>query len=227
MQDDFVEFSKDYVLFAHVTTQIATDKYQNLLSEKGGGGFPHIVFMDSEGNVIAKHESFRTAAAFAETGKKAKLFLDLKARAKKGNRKAKIEYALLSLEMGALKVADAEAKFKKLGKLSKEQQARLEAAKADAGVKEVLEGIRSREESQKAQETFYGWFKEGRPGPTGEQEFSSYYQMVLQAAERNKDAVSFEKALTTLKERFGSNPSTKRFFGAMEKKLQELRAGGK
>ncbi|MBI4614210.1 MAG: hypothetical protein HY720_11415, partial [Planctomycetes bacterium] len=29
-----------------------SDKYQNLLEEKGGRGFPHLIFMDFEGNKI-------------------------------------------------------------------------------------------------------------------------------------------------------------------------------
>ena len=72
MQDDFVRFSKNYVLFAHVTSQVPGDKNQDLLQKKGGTGFPFIAFMDSEGNVIAKHEASRTAYGWARTGEKAK-----------------------------------------------------------------------------------------------------------------------------------------------------------
>ena len=227
MQDDFVAFSKEFVLFAHVTSRVATDKHQNLLSEKGGRGFPHIVFMDSEGNVIAKHETARNAKGFGETGKKATAFLKVKAKAEKGDKKAKIEYAIQRLEMGSLAMADAETEIKKLGKLRKADQARFDSARATAGVKEVLAGIRGREDQQRAQETFYAWFKEGRPDPSGGEQLSNYCQMILQEAEKKKDADTFENALKRLKVLFGGNPRAKKFFDAQAERLNALRAGGK
>src|SRR5436189_5630341 len=55
LTDDFVKFSKDYVLFCHITTMLPGVKYDELLSEKGGNAFPWIVMMDASGEIILAH----------------------------------------------------------------------------------------------------------------------------------------------------------------------------
>ena len=57
-------------MFCHITTQIEGDKHGDLLEKKGGQGFPHIVFMDSDGKVLAEHQGDRSADEFAKTGQK-------------------------------------------------------------------------------------------------------------------------------------------------------------
>ena len=63
-----MKFSKEYVLFCHLTTQIEGEKHADLLEQKGGQGFPHIVFMDSDGNVLAEHRGDRSADSLATAG---------------------------------------------------------------------------------------------------------------------------------------------------------------
>lgn len=59
------------MLFLHVTTGMKGGRYDDLLREKGGYGFPYLVFMDATGDVLLEHEGPRTVAGFRETGARA------------------------------------------------------------------------------------------------------------------------------------------------------------
>lgn len=219
-----MKFSKDYVLFCHITTHIQGDKHANLLEEKGGEGFPHIVFMDAEGKVLAVHESDRTAAGFAKTGGQAKSIVDLKKKADSGDKKAKVEYILLQVEMGQLKMDDAQKQLADAGPLSAEQKAKLEASMVNAAIIEQVKGITSEEEAKAAAKKFYEMQKAGKPAPTADQAMQPYFILGMNAAAEAKDADVFEKNLKALKAKFGDNPQAKRFFEANEKKLAEMKA---
>lgn len=218
-----MKFSKDYVLFCHITTQIEGEKHGDLLQAKGGQGFPHIVFMDAEGKVLAEHQGERSADGFGKTGQKAKDYLTLKAKADKGDKAAAIDFVILQLSMGQLQKAEAERKLKEAGPLSKEQQARFEGELVNADVMETMKGVQSEEAAKAAGKKFYEAEKAGKPGPTGEQAMQPYYILMMRHASDAKDAVIFEKALTLLKAKFGTNPQAKRFFEANEKLLEELK----
>ena len=89
MQDAFAEFSKEYVLFCHVTSRVPTDSHQELLHEKGGHGFPYIVFMDAEGGVLAEPDG-RTIEAYRKTGAECAELVKMKAEAEKGDPRARV-----------------------------------------------------------------------------------------------------------------------------------------
>jgi len=218
-----VKFSKDYVLFCHITTHIQGEKHGNLLEEKGGDGFPHIIFMDPEGNILAVHEDERSAEGFAKTGAKAKTFLALKEKAAKGDPAAKVDLIIAQLDMGKIKAADADKQLKDAGKLSKEQQAKLDEILVNASVMDIVKAIESENEAKEAGKKFYEMQKSGKPGPTSDQAIQPYYILWMNAAEEAKDAATFEKNLHALKAKFGSNPQAKNFFEAKEKKLEELK----
>lgn len=222
-----MKFSKDYVLFCHITTHIQGEKHANLLEEKGGEGFPHIVFMDAEGKVLAVHEADRTAAGFAKTGEQAKAFVSLKAKADGGDKKAKTDLILLQLDMGTIKAEDAKKQLADAGPLSDEQKAKLEASMVNAEIVDQVKAITSEEQAKAASKKFYEMQKAGKPGPTSDQAMQPYYILGMNAAAEAKDVEVFEKNLKTLKAKFGDNPMAKRFFEANEKKLAEMKAAPK
>ena len=217
------------MLFCHITTHIDGEKHANLLEEKGGEGFPHIVFMDAEGKVVAVHEEERTAAAFARTGENVKAYVALKPKAEKGDKAAKVDFALVQLELGKIKLDDAQKQIKESGAtLTKEQKAKLDGIAVNASIMEVVEGIQNDETKAKAAgKQFYEMQKAGKPGPTSEAAIQPYYILGLRAAEEAKDAAVFEKNLKVLKDKFGSNPRAQKFFEEQEKKLEGLKGGDK
>jgi hypothetical protein len=223
LTDDFVKFSKDYVLFLHVTTQVQGEKYANLLVEKGGSGFPHLVFMDSEGNVLAVHEEARTPEAFSKTGEKAKSFVSLKEKAEKGDAGTKIDFVLVQLSLGHLSAEEAEKRIKAAGTPTPEQQAKFDGEKVNADVLGTVKGIRSEEQAKAAGKKFYEAQKAGKAGPTAEPAMQPYYILMMDAADGAKDVETFEAALKTLKDKFGKIEEAQDFFKAKEKRLEELK----
>ena len=93
---EFREFAKGVVPFLHVTSQVEGDKYPDLLSEKGGRGFPHVVCMDAEGGVLAVLNA-RTVDGFKDMMKRGAEFQALVA---KKDRTPAEELSVLKAELG-------------------------------------------------------------------------------------------------------------------------------
>jgi hypothetical protein len=217
-----VKFSKDYVMFCHITTMIQGDKYGSLLEEKKGEGWPHFVFMDAEGGILAIHEDEPSAAGFARTGDKVKNFAALKDKAAKGDAAAQVDLILAELEMGRVSPADAEKKFKE-AKPTKEQEAKFAGMLVNASILKDVEGLENKDQEKALAKKFYDRFKEGKAGPTNEQAMQPYYVLTLTHAEEQKDVQTFEAALKILKDKFGKVEAAQGFFTEKEKKLAELK----
>lgn len=209
-------------MFCHITTNIPGEKHGDLLTEKGGEGWPHFVFMDAEGNVVATHEDEPSAAGFARTGEKVKTYYALKDKAAKGDKAAVIELIMTQLEMGQLKAPEAEKKFTE-AKPSKEQEARFAALLLNASILQDVEALESKDGEKALAKKYYDAFKAGKPGPTSEQAMQPYYVLAITHAEEQKDAKTFEAALKVLKDKFGKVEAAKDFFEEKEKKLSELK----
>lgn len=225
MDEKFKAFAKDHVLFCHITSMVKGDAHPDLLEEKGGKGFPYLAFLDDDGNVIATVEGPRTVAGFAESSKKAHAFLELKAKAAKGDGQAKIDFLTARLELGQLKPADARKQIDALGKLTPEQKAKLDGLLADAEVMEIASTVTDDKATQKAAaEKFLAMKKAGRV-PSGEQASQMFWILIMNLAEAEKDAATFEEGLKALKAKFGNDPNVAAFFKKKEATLKKLKGG--
>src|SRR5262245_23654887 len=209
-------------MFCHITTMIQGEKYGNLLEEKKGEGWPHFVFMDSDGALLAIHEDEPSAAGFARTGDKVKAFASLKEKAAKGDKAAQVDFLLAQLEMGQLKPDEAEKKFKE-AKPTKEQEAKFASMLVNASVMQDVQALENKDQEKALSKKYYERFKEGKPGPTSDQAMQPYYVLTLTYAEEQKDAKTFEAALKLWKDKFGKVEAAQGFFEEKEKKLAELK----
>jgi len=210
------------VLYCNVLSRVPTDKDQDLLRTKGGDGFPTLIFMDSEGNVLARHEDERDAGGFARTGKKAGGFLELKAKAAKGDKPAQIELAIAQLELWQVTAEEARKRIAALGKLPQAQQEKVDGLLVTAEVREVLQRVTDAKETQVAAgRKFLEMKKAGRAAPKGD-EVEPYWILMMTYAEDQKDAGTFADALKALKEQFGANPQAAGFFKEKEAALKTL-----
>lgn len=223
LTDAFTAFSKDYVLFCHVTTQIPTDKHQDLLEKKGGQGFPHLVFMDEEGAVLATHDGDRKPEAFSTTGQKAKAFIDVREKAAKGDPAAKIDFLIAQLELGQAGDEEAGKRAKELPGATPEQAKKIEALRVGAAVREILSKIQDHEGEDAAGRKFLAMKKTGRPEPPGDGEVQPYWLLMMHAAEKDKDPATYEDGLKALKARFGTLEEAKEFFKNAEQTLRTLK----
>jgi hypothetical protein len=213
------------VLYCNIMTRVPTDKDQDLLEKVGGSGFPHLVFMDGDGKVIAEHEGGRDAASFAESGKKAQSFLDLRKKAEKGDKAARFEFFLKQLELGQLALDEAEKKLKEFGTLSKDQKAKADPLMTATAVRDALRSIKENDPASEvaAGKKLADLKKAGKPPPKEDELYGGYWAAILAHAEAEKNAALYEEALTALKQRFSANPRLKPFFDEKDAVLRKLK----
>lgn len=225
--DSFPEFAKEVILFLHITTRIEGRKDDGLLGTVGGRGFPHVVAMDDAGKVVAELEGQRNDEGFRAMMKAGKEYVDLRAKAQKGDPVAKIEFFIRAMMKGDY--ADLDSAKKHLATLkgvTKEQQARIDVQLVNLEVQDLMKPVRENKDKTKEQElyaaagkTFVEMRKKGRI-PTADNHFGDFYSSILVHAEVEKDIPLFEEALKILEERF---PRATRFFETKRKILEKLK----
>lgn len=223
---EFGTFSKEYVMFAHVTTQIAGRKDDDLLQKKGGRGFPHLVALDANGDVIAQLKGGRSVEGFRSMMADGAKFVAVRAKEKKT---LDDEVFLLQhdVSMGNVTLEQATGRAKALQGLSDAQKKEVDAALLDLEIRAVLPKSRT-PDAQKAEAIAAGkryaeLWAAGRE-PTNDEAFQPFFVLMLEHAESVKDAALFEKALGKVREKFGSNPNAAKFFERQDARLAALKA---
>ncbi len=189
-QEDFAKWSKDYVMFCHITTKVESDKHLDLWSATGGSGFPHIVFMNASGDVITEHNGERTVEEFGKTGRVA----DLKNRIEGGDTTAVNDYFLARLELGQLQYAEAKAGAEKLDGLTDEQKKRIGGRLLDLEIMDAMNSMERAGVEQKMAELGKAWYERGKSGtaPTGAVESQVFYWSIMMAGQTGGDPDALE-----------------------------------
>ncbi len=207
----------------HLTTRVEGDPHQGLLREKGGSGFPYLVFMDAEGEVLAKQGDRSVDAIFAS----ARALKDLPAlteRVADGDPRAKIELFLAELALGRLTFEQATARHAELVNVTKEQEAKILPQLATLEYQELITAMRDASQRASSQARVLAMFNEGRvPGGVYALSFLS---QVMAAAEQARDADTFAKALARFEELTKDRKGIDRAIEQMRQRLQKLRDGG-
>jgi hypothetical protein len=206
---------------------VKEEKDQKLLSQKGGGGFPYLVFMDADGNVTAKHAGQRTVEAFGQTAEKAKAFADLKKKADGGDKTAGHDYFLQALDLSHF---TAEAARKKMAEvdLSAEEKEKVETKCVDLEVTDALSTITEDKETRVAAGKKFAEMKKAGRVAKSDQTVQPFWIIMMEYAEAQKDAALYEEGLNALKEKFSAqmgNPKVKEWFAVREETLAKLKAG--
>ncbi len=229
MQDGFAAWAKDYVLFCHITTRVPTDPHQDLLQEKGGRGFPFLVFLDAEGSVLGKVQGARTVEGFRESGEKVASFMALKRKAEGGDKVAGVDYLVSQIELGMIEGDAVEGKVQALGELTPEQHAKLHPLLNDVQIHAIMKGVnpQDREAVLGAGKRFLEMMQAGKL-PHGKQESQFFWRFIMEYAEKQKDAAAYEAGLDGFRKLVGDtqNPQAKAFFEQAEKRLLALKSGG-
>jgi hypothetical protein len=201
------------------------------LSKKGGRGFPYLVYMDADGQVLGKPPG-RSVKAFAKGIKGAQRYLTLQKKADK-TPEEQVELFELEVSYGKLDAAAAKAKREQL-KLPPELDAKLEKAigslEATAAVKEAGKQLRSRADVQsKGPEIgkgFYEKFHSKGIVPGDPQIRMQFYFLIMEYGFQKKVVAAAESAVEALKKQLGSNPRARGFLKQLETRLSKLKAEG-
>ena len=225
---EFGEFSKEFVMFCHITTRIEGRKYDDLLSKKGGTGFPYLVALDAAGDVIAQLEGGRTVEGFRAMMTDGAKFVAVRSKEKKT---LDDEIFLLKhdIAMGNADLAAAKTRMAGLKGLNDAQKKELDGALLGLEIQAAMPRAKSKEEAQAialtAGKQFAEMWSAGRE-PTAENQIGQFFSAILEHAESVKDAALFEKALDKLRAQFGSKPQNAGFFTKQDERLKALKAGG-
>jgi hypothetical protein len=235
---EFKTWSEKVVLYLGVTTHVKGDKDQEVWSEKGGQGWPYLVFLSADGEVLSKSPE-RSIAGFDAGLKASEKFLALKKKAADGDAAAKLEVFLKDLEFGNVKVADGAAQYKKMEGLDDGTRKKIEGLLADAEVRALSAAVNKKAEEMgeptqdQIRELLMGLGKQflemhkaGRI-PASQRERTSFWVRIMDAAEASKDAATFETALKGFKEAVGGDQRYAKTIQMHEERLQKLKGDAK
>ncbi|MCA8973728.1 MAG: hypothetical protein KDC98_03355 [Planctomycetes bacterium] len=209
------------VLFLHVTSHVDGDPHQGLLQEKGGRGFPHLVFMDSNGEVLAKQRE-RSVEAFETTRKACMQFLELDRKAKAGDKSVGADLLIARIEMGSITLAEAKEAEAGLGKVKAEKKARIFELMLDLEVEDAMAGVRTRTQAAEVGRRFAEMWGQGRAPKKG-RPASTFFGLILEAAAQDKDAKLYERALAKYEKVAPQGKNRERTIERLRKRLDDIR----
>jgi Thioredoxin-like len=125
---EFVEYSKNVVLFCHISTHIPSEPHGSLFAEKGGTGFPSLMVLDEDGNVLARQRGERTLCAVRGVVDEARAFAAHILSSASSDPETRYACLLKQVELGHFAPDEARTKVKGLGSLPADRQTRLETA---------------------------------------------------------------------------------------------------
>ena len=216
------------MLFCHITSRLEGAVDPELLTEKGGEGFPYVIEMDADGNKIAESEWPLDVAHFETMMGKGDEYFALKKKADGGDKASKTDLLIRRMELGHLKFDEATKAVKALSKPTDEQKKKLDALLVDAEVKNVLSALAGGHDDQKAMDVGKQLLEMKKAGriPTSEKMMQPFWIVMMRYAEKEKDAATFEEGYNALQAKFGDNPNAKGFFEKQKAILDSLKGVG-
>lgn len=231
---EFKEFAEDVVLFCHVTARIPGRKHDGLLTEKGGRGFPHLVYMDADGEVIGQPTG-RSVAAFREGAERAGAYCALVAKTDRTPAE-QAELLGLQVEFGKVTSAEARAQIAAMGELDAETQAKVDATLAlldamefDAQVQEIMQS-KGRPQSEEAYKKlladvgpqFWAFYQEGKRTSSDPMATQTYYNVLLAYGLELKQPGAARAGYEGLNAAFGDNPRARKKLAEVLKQVEAL-----
>ena len=198
-------FADKVVLFCHVTSKVTDDTDQELLKEKGGRGFPYLVFMDAEGEVIAK-QGGRTVTALEKSVGALDVLAKLKNTDLTKDKSAAAASFIARLQLGKIEYADAKEEAATL-ELSEKQKAGVNAEFTNMEAMEIYQTARKERDFASLGSKYKKMFDAGRI-PTGNLA-GFFWNQLLNYAMKEKDAELFGKALDPFKKLNSKNERAK------------------
>jgi len=226
---EFVAWSKGYVLFNHITTHIPDAPYDDLLDEKGGLGFPFLVFMDAEGKVLAEHEGARDVAGFQQTGKKLLALAALQKKFDGGDESVGYDLLVAQLELALQPIEEVERRVQDLGELAPKQNAKLDPLVTTNEARGLYLITRKPDPATNdaAIDRAGAMYQAGRvPGGNGS-EVTKYWILVGAFAESKRDAAMLETALTAIRPLAKAHPELQPWIDDMDARLAKMKGVGR
>jgi hypothetical protein len=203
-EKSFKDFAKDVVLFCHITSQVDDEPDPELLREKSGRmAWPHLVFMDAEGDVLTQGE--RSVEGLQKTLGSLNDVIKLEKLAKKGDKSAETPLFIAKVRLARYNFAEASAKRKKLPSESKAQKAEIDKLIIGLEADAITSKINRRRPDPTTEEAvgkkLAAMHKAGRI-PEGNGAFWVY---LMKHAFKNENVALAEEAFEGVKKAHGKN----------------------
>ena len=225
--EDFQAWSKDYVMFLHVTSRVYTDENHDLFGQRGGLGFPYLACLDETGHVLAQHQGPRTVDGLDATVAKAWDFKLLRKEAAAGDDDARIEIFTRRLAMEALSLEEARAGLNAVAdKLSKDQLAEVEQQIVNLEIGDAMNQLR-REHGRDVNEFLpavaASFFEQGKV--PNNRLATSYLDAVFTNAREKGDRELAARIVATAKTKLRNDRSGRRLIQQMNQALEDWKVG--
>lgn len=188
-------------------------------------GFPTLMYMDADGKKLTEPGG-RDVASFASTAKSLSELSELKARIEKGEKGLDGKLLAAELALGSVDFPAAKERLAKIKKLDDATKAKIATLMVDAEVTHLFASAgRDAEKVAAARERVVAMLKEGKV-PAG-RSAGQFWNAVMQWADANQDAATFEKAVNWAKKQYGDEPRAKSYLENLDKKLAEMKEAAK
>jgi hypothetical protein len=215
------------VLYLSVMTHIEGRKHDAMLSEKGGRGFPYLVWMNESGDVLSP-QGDRSVKGFQATHDKLSLYMELRKRVADGDTSAEIDLAMMECELAIIDFGELEEKLE--GKeLTDAQKAKLEVLEVDGTLDEMLKvlnagGRGNQQALQSAGKELLALHRKGRQ-PSDNQKQLVFFNILYHYSQAVKDWNLAEEALTEMGKRLPQeNQRAQTWLETQLKRVAELKA---
>ena len=224
----FADWSKDLVLFLHLTTRVESDPDQTLLRDKGFSSYPSLAILDASGELLSKHPLGKRDLRSVQTmAGRAEAFAKLSAKAKAGDTKAKVQVLIGKLEMNMLSHADGCAQTEDLyPSMTGEQRERAELFLVTREFTEAEQALRNAEPASSnyfdaRKQLILRFFAKGKI-PTGIKA-PSFLSTVMRHAETQGNIKMYERALEALVDRIGDRELYASMIKRARERLEKMR----
>lgn len=229
LDNGITDFAKQAVLFCHITSQIQGEPHPQLLREKRGVGFPHLVVLDAAGNVLVVHEDENSIAGFRRSVMEAtKVHEQLQALRKQedgGDAAAARQLFSRQVELAHIEPAEAWPRLAQLG-FTAAEQARLTGQIARTEVGRLLGDVSNDVQSQiAAGERTAAMAAKGRI-PAESRELFYFWGLTFRFAESKGDVGLLETCRNGAKQMQRPDPNLLKNIDAALAKLGKGNGGG-
>lgn len=207
-----------------MTTHIEDHPYDKLLSEKGGTGFPTLMFLDAKGRKLAVHRGPRTPGGFEKSLEgEVSEFKELIDDVEGGNTRKAGELFLRQLALEWFTFEEAQKRYEELGKVSSKEKKAIEALLVDTEIRTHAKAAGRDEEKRRAAGAHFAEMWDAKRLPTGEARQYEFWSMIADHAEAKGDKKLFKNALKQFKKSSaGKNPRYRRVLERLEERLDNL-----
>lgn len=181
-----------------------------------------MVFMDHEGNVLAKHDGDQNVEGIFQTGNAVKRLLACRAGIAAGDETLKGELFVLEVELGAIEFFEAKEKSETI-ELDAALRKRVDTALVNQEVMFLLEYAQGDQEKMGSVAKRFRQLLSKKQIPSTPRAQQNFFMVLFQDAQVRNDIPAFEATLVAMKKELGGEESATRMIESLEAGLAKLK----